>query len=569
MKSRFGISWLIALLILLAGTASAQLGTLLRTPFTTNTAPEVTNIIKSLSQNLGTLVVTNDAEIGGRISGNGALLSAINAPDSPHSTVLSVPTFDGTNSITHPNVLLSAQALGGYRYWLTYTPYPGADREWVSVAGSHDLQNWETPQGMSSNVLFAPGDLSGVGCANGWWADPEIIEHTNGSLVVFGLAQYWSGTPVDHYRERVCMRQSADGVTWSAITPCFSATNTSNIPLIAGPEAVIWTNGMLRLYYVDQSQALTNRLVYREATDWTLTNWSDQVLCQFRTWTNLTVGFNPWHGELRYSDDGTLHWLVSQYESAWHTVYYATSTDGTGTNFTWSSLGGVIAKSGNGFDVGGWYKPTGILKSNGKWDLIVGTFQPNIVIAEPWKLELFRDTTIPMPKSEMIYWQSNSWQAPIVPPASLLSTATGPTTWNGLANWFVGNRFSIFTPTPVRYANIYWSGNTGRVTATIFRLSNPKSAGSVQAWANSTDAAGTRFDFGPMTLPPGDYVLGFWSDNNGTSTYHATSAASSTNAMLSFAANSSVWPPAAWSAALGATQRYLQGVSLDGDYSQP
>src|SRR5512140_4042392 len=70
--------------------------------------------------------------------GDGSLLTNLNEVRAEHVTVLELPTMDGTNSVTHPNLLLSERLVGGYRYWLTYTPFPLANREWVSIAASHD-----------------------------------------------------------------------------------------------------------------------------------------------------------------------------------------------------------------------------------------------------------------------------------------------------------------------------------------------------------------------------------------------------------------------------------------------
>src|SRR5438270_13677 len=43
-------------------------------------------------------------------------------------TVMTVPTYDGSNQSVHPDVVAFDAAWHGARYWMTMTPYPGSDQ---------------------------------------------------------------------------------------------------------------------------------------------------------------------------------------------------------------------------------------------------------------------------------------------------------------------------------------------------------------------------------------------------------------------------------------------------------
>jgi hypothetical protein len=277
--------------------------------------------------------------------------------------------------------------------------------------------------------------------------------------------------------------------------------------------------------------------------------------------------FNGWHFEMQRV--GTrYHFLTTA--TAGKSIWYLTSEDGT--HFDFVSKSPAVALSGTGWDTFGYYKPAGLPLPGEplRWDLVIGSWTP---ISAPtnsslfWKLLLYRGVELPMNHAEIQAGVSNTWQAAVVPPASVLSPATNATPWKGLSNTFIGNRFSVFTPTPVRYVNCAYSGNTGRVAVAVVRLFGPQhSIGRIVSSVSSTKTAGGRFDLGTSVLTAGDYVLGFWSDNEGSSLYYGRGASSIIPGRLAFGASYAVWPPPGETLHLTPTSFHLLGVTLDGDY---
>lgn len=86
-----------------------------------------------------------------------------NFPESNSKIFLTIPTpyDDGTNwsgrmnQATHPSVIQFEEKWNGYRYWMTYTPYPyGNDKkENPSLAASHDGINWVVPPKVTNPIV--------------------------------------------------------------------------------------------------------------------------------------------------------------------------------------------------------------------------------------------------------------------------------------------------------------------------------------------------------------------------------------------------------------------------------
>ena len=60
----------------------------------------------------------------------------------------------GKNQPTHPDIIKFNDKWNGYKYWMSYTPYPYADgeEENPSIAVSNDLYNWTIPKGLANPI---------------------------------------------------------------------------------------------------------------------------------------------------------------------------------------------------------------------------------------------------------------------------------------------------------------------------------------------------------------------------------------------------------------------------------
>lgn len=86
-----------------------------------------------------------------------------NFPESNSKTFLTIPTpyNDGTNwtgrtnQTTHPSVIQFKDKWKGYKYWMTFTPYPYGNnkKENPSLVASHDGINWMVPPNVSNPIV--------------------------------------------------------------------------------------------------------------------------------------------------------------------------------------------------------------------------------------------------------------------------------------------------------------------------------------------------------------------------------------------------------------------------------
>ena len=62
----------------------------------------------------------------------------------------------GDNQPTHPSVYDFGKKWNGYRYWMSYSPYPYANGEEENpcLAVSNDMQSWTVPSGLFNPVAF-------------------------------------------------------------------------------------------------------------------------------------------------------------------------------------------------------------------------------------------------------------------------------------------------------------------------------------------------------------------------------------------------------------------------------
>lgn len=114
-------------------------------------------------------------------------------------------------SVVHPSLLAFPAGFAGYKYWLAFTPYPGAQSAFENpcLVASNDLITWVSP------VVNPLADKP----ANGFNADTQLF------MSVDGLTMYLS------YRERitagqnrVMVRSTTDGRIWTAARSIIAGT---------------------------------------------------------------------------------------------------------------------------------------------------------------------------------------------------------------------------------------------------------------------------------------------------------------------------------------------------------
>lgn len=238
---------------------------------------------------------------------------------------LTIPTYDGSNQSTHPDVYYNPNGWNGYKYWMAFTPYPNGNDafENPSIVVSNDGVTWSVPPGVTNPLVPQP---TGIGF--NYNADTDIMEGEDGKLYIF----YIDGTT------DVWVISSSDGVTWSTPVKIIDMSAQT----ILSPS-VILDNGVYKMYYVDLVES-PNLIKYRTATSPTGT-WSAPVNCSF---SPIPSGKDLWH--MNIDKIGTqYHAIITTSNSGTYNgnlLHLAVSDDGV--NFAMKST--PVLGLGTGWD---------------------------------------------------------------------------------------------------------------------------------------------------------------------------------------------------------------------------
>ena len=182
---------------------------------------------------------------------------------------IKTPHFDGchnqpylsNNKIVHPDVLYFPKGKDGYKYWMTYTPYPGETQENTYMIRSNDGLTWNH-EGISNPMI--------VQSTPGTWnsqknSSPDIIyvEDYDKWFMV------WNRT--SNTRE-IALAYSNDGKNWTEydgnavngnINPIifsgkddqgkFWKGNNDNCPTTSIPT-LLYENGKILMYYTEEAR---------------------------------------------------------------------------------------------------------------------------------------------------------------------------------------------------------------------------------------------------------------------------------------------------------------------------
>lgn len=196
------------------------------------------------------------------------------------------PTYDGSGQATHPKLLYFPNGWNGYRYWMSYTPYPAmnASLENPCIVTSNDLKTWVVPKGLHNPVSGVPADVR----QGGHYSDSELVMRGNTMELWYRYNHGNKKTkrPVysmDYYYRRV----STDGIHWSS-AQLMRASKTSILSL-----AAIYRNGEYQFWYTD----CYHRLIYAVSRDGY--TWIHPQKCEIQ----LPAGYAPWHQDVIYYQD--------------------------------------------------------------------------------------------------------------------------------------------------------------------------------------------------------------------------------------------------------------------------
>lgn len=196
----------------------------------------------------------------------------------------------------HPKVLNFDKPWNGYKYWMSYTPYPQGDdyKENPCIAVSNDLIHWDLPDDFSSNPLDEP-----EGRKNGkvYNSDAHIVYNTD----LDRLECYWRF--VNDQEVIIYRRYTTDGKAWTPKEVAYYCKDREIADCIS--PAILYDNGTYKMWYVEHSGIVK----YAESADglqWepvsyvnlnyeeSLLTWHLDVIKTQKGYEMVVVAFTEW-----------------------------------------------------------------------------------------------------------------------------------------------------------------------------------------------------------------------------------------------------------------------------------
>ena len=207
----------------------------------------------------------------------------------PTGERLTIPTHEGSGNATHPSVLYFKDGWNGWEYWMAMTPYPDSieGEEDPNIIVSHDGTTWQVPAGLTNPLDNQPGK---PGPHN---SDPHLVMHPDGRMI---LTWRMVDRP-DGGRNRIFMRTTKDGVTWTPKEEIWKAKDAGSGESSFLSQSLIWTGSTWRLYGVSGDFS-PQRIRYYETADTTptVTSWGAPKDCYVKN--DVLPEREWWHFEI-------------------------------------------------------------------------------------------------------------------------------------------------------------------------------------------------------------------------------------------------------------------------------
>ena len=172
---------------------------------------------------------------------------------------LNIISSYGDKEAYHPKVIAFKEKWNGYKYWMSFTPYPKGKsaKENPHIVASNDLINWEVPKGLK-NPLDEVDNIP----KKRYNSDSHIVYNPDTKI----LSCYWR--QVDHNKVIIYKRDTKDGIHWRKKETVIISTNRHKKDYIS--PAIIYDEGIYKIWYVD----VNYKVKYATSEDGL--NWVDQ-----------------------------------------------------------------------------------------------------------------------------------------------------------------------------------------------------------------------------------------------------------------------------------------------------
>lgn len=218
----------------------------------------------------------------------------------------------GDNEAYHPKVITFDKKWNGYKYWMSYTPYPGGNSGYENphIAVSNDLVNWYAPNGENKSL----DEVKNKYKKKRYNSDAHIVYNKDKDIIIC----YWRYVDDTNESVTIFKRETKDGVTWTDKEKVLYSKNRHKKDYVS--PAIIYDEGIYKMWYVN----VCNTITYAESTDGS--KWTDKNKISFKYPSKL----DTWHLDVIKTDKG--YEMITVAYDKWHNhnrmdLYYTYSTD--------------------------------------------------------------------------------------------------------------------------------------------------------------------------------------------------------------------------------------------------
>lgn len=246
------------------------------------------------------------------------------------------------NNAYHPKLIDMGKEWNGYRFWLSYTPYPKGNDYYENpqIVGTNDLVNY-------SEVKYTEPPLTNYKKSVRYNSDSHIVYNEE----LDRLELFWRYTDYDTDYMALYMRYSYDGDNWSDRLVYFETYEKEKYDMVS--PAIIRDDGAYKVWYVNHYQ-----LYYRELRNGV---WSDPQATDL----SFEDGAYVWHPDVIKTNRGyeLLACATTDKKDRKHmNLYFSASQNG----LEWETALEVASPSDDysAWDGGGLYRPSFIYADN-------------------------------------------------------------------------------------------------------------------------------------------------------------------------------------------------------------
>lgn len=221
-----------------------------------------------------------------------------------HNGFILIPTYDGSNEPTHPNVIKLDKEVSGYKYWMVMTPWPNNQNKYEnpSILVSIDGIKWAPPIGIINPVSKLLDETSGD-----YYSDPYLYYDDEFHLIYRYNPYDYKGQQSKVDNNLILEQTSKDGINWTEAKILFDDKEGQAVM----SPSYIYNANKERIYYVNYDQ----NIYYRENKK---EKWNNPKIVKVEG-----LKSKIWHKEIRYINN--VYVLLAFADNK---LYLASSKDG-------------------------------------------------------------------------------------------------------------------------------------------------------------------------------------------------------------------------------------------------